>query len=135
MKTYLEAYGERLERNDKALKEIALEVIKTNSDVEVYFNHNKNFKDSVLFFKGEMINSIGFHEVPYRWSGCGYQEFDKYHSGGENSAMPFTVEDVLNTFHPVTEIKLRQPDEYCKSKEQYLKWYSFYKRWEETNNE
>lgn len=130
MKTYMECYRERLERNSIALKELALEVIKSNPEIEVYFNHNKEkFQNSVLFFKGEMINSIGFHEVPYRWSGCGYHEFGKYHSGGENSSMPFTVEDVLSTFHPVTEIKLRQPNEYCKSKEQYLKWYSFYKRW------
>jgi len=44
--------------------------------------------------------------------------------------MPFDVNDVLTTFKPITSILRRQPNEYFKSKEDYLKWYSYLKRME-----
>ena len=132
MSDYLTAYRARMERNDKELKELAVNVLKADSTIEVYFHKDENkFQDSVVFFKEEQINFIGFHEVPYRWSGCGFHEHSgRSNPGGENSSMPFTVDDVLNTFHSVTEVKWRQPNEYFKSKEQYLKWSSYLKRWE-----
>lgn len=126
MKTYIEAYGERLDRNEKALLELANKILEIHPEVEIYRHHDLQRKVSSLkFFKGELINSIGFHEVPYRWSGCGYGEHSNSHNGGENVCMPFDVEDVMTTFKPVTSIKFRQPNEYFKSKEQYLKWHSF----------
>ena len=126
MTTYFEAYQARLERNDKALKDLANEVIKQDPEVEVYFHKDDNqLKSSVIFFKGEQINSVSFHEVPYHWSGCGV----KSHNGGYNVSMPFDANDVLTTFQPVTNILKSQPNEYFKSKEQYLKWLTFYKKW------
>lgn len=124
MSDYFTAHTARMERNDIALHELAADVIKQDPEVEVYFHYDDRYKGSVLFFKGEDINSVSFHEVPYHWSGCGLKD----HSGGDNVSMPFDVEDVLTTFHPVTGILKQQPNEYFKSKEQYLKWYSFYKQ-------
>jgi len=127
---YWTAYRARLERNDKELKELAKKVIESNPNIEVYFHHEDKFQNNVLFFNGESINSVSFHEVPYYWSGCGFTD----HYGGENSSMPFDVDDVMNTFKSIRSIKYRQPNEYFKSKEQYLKWYSFYKRFGITND-
>ena len=124
---YFKAYTERLQRNDDALKSLASEVLKKDPEIEAYFHENNNrYKNSVIFFKGELINSIQFHEVPYHWSGCGIKD----HSGGENVSMPFDVDDVITTFHPVREILRMQPNDFFKSKEQYLKWHSWLKRWE-----
>jgi hypothetical protein len=130
MSDYLEHYRLRLERNNKELKELADNVIKADPEVEVYFNRNNELQNSLCFFKGESINGIAFYKVPYRWSGCGYSEFGKCHNGGENVSMPFDVNDVLTTFIPITNIKKSQPNNFFKSKEQYLKWYSFYEKYE-----
>lgn len=125
MSDYFTAHTERMQRNDKALHELAANVIKEDPTIEAYFHHDDSLKSNVLFFKGENINSVSFHEVPYHWSGCGIKD----HSSGDNVSMPFDVNDVLTTFHPITGILKYQPNVYFKSKEQYLKWYSFYKRW------
>lgn len=126
MSDYLTAYGLRLERNEEALLKLAKDVMELDPTVEVYHSGNLERKiSSLTFFKGEDINSVGFHEVPYRWSGCGFREFYNYHSGGENVAMPFTAEDVLKTFKPVTTVMKSQPNQYFKNKEHCLKWYSW----------
>jgi len=129
MSDYLKHYRLRLERNDKELRELADNVIKAEPEVEVYFHRSNELQNSLCFFKGESINGIAFHEVPYRWSGCGYSEFGKSHNGDDNVSMPFDVNDVLTTFKPITSILKSQPDKHFKSKEQYLKWYSFYERY------
>jgi len=126
MSDYFTDYRARLERNQEALLELAVNVIQADPEVEVYLSNDGAFHRSVIFFKGETINSVSFHEVPYRWSGCGVTN----HSGGENVSMPFNVDDVLTTFKPITSILWRQPNEYFKSKEQYLKWCSYLKRME-----
>ena len=119
-------YQRRMERNDWELKKIAKEIIKINPEIEVYFYEDDNmYQKNVVFFKGENINTIQFHEAPYHWSGCSISN----HNGFENCSMPFTVDDVLTTFHPITVVIKSQPNEHFKSKEQYLKWHSFYKRW------
>lgn len=126
---YFEAHRARMQRNNDALLKLADEVIEADSSIEVYICRNDNLQSSVSFFKGELINGIGFHEVPYHWSGCGISD----HSGGENISMPFTVDDVLKSFSPVTNIVNRRPTqhtvEYFKSKEQYLKWCSYLKQY------
>jgi len=126
MSDYLTAYRERMERNHNALIELAKNVIKADPEVEVYFHYYNKYQDGVTFFKGEMINSVQFHEVPYHWSGCGL----KSHNGGDDVSMPFDVNDVLTTFKPITSILWRQPNEYFKSKENYLKWCSYLKKLE-----
>lgn len=120
MKDFLTAYGERLERNSAALLKLATDVMAADPTVEVYCHRDDKHKKGLVFFKGEEINKIHFHEVPYHWSGCGYAE----HFGGENLAMPFTVEDVLQTFKPVTTVMDRH-DTFFKSKAEYLKWCSY----------
>lgn len=131
MKTYLEAYGERLERNQTALLKLADKVLATNPEIEIYHNSNASdrFIQGLVFFNGENINSIHFHEVPYRWSGCGYGEFNRSHSGGENVSMPFDVQDVLTTFRPVTSVNHTHSTTF-KTKDQYLKWCSYLVRYE-----
>ena len=128
MNNYWTARKARFERNQNDLLELAKKVKEKYPSIEIYVHHEypQAYLKSITFFKDEMINSIGFHEVPYHWSGCGYKE----HSGGENVSMPFDEDDVFRTFKPITSILFRQPNEHFKSKEQYLKWYSFLKKFE-----
>lgn len=130
MKTYLEAYRERLERNQSNLFDLAKAILKINPAIEIYHHKDeKRLKSGIVFFDGEKINNINFHEVPYRWSGCGFTEFGKSHSGIEGSEMPFSNEDVLTTFKPITSER-KSINENFKTKEQYLKWYSFLTKFE-----
>ncbi len=130
MSDYLSSYRQRLIRNNDALKKLADDVIKEDPEIEVYFHYEDRLHQYVVFFKGELRNNVGFHEVPYRWSGCGYGEFSYSHMGKANCEMPFTVNDVLTTFKPITEIcKFELTKVFFKSKKDYLKWYSFYKRY------
>lgn len=124
MSDYLYAYASRLKRNEAALLKLADEVIALDPEVEVYHSETHRHISSIVFFKGENINSVAFHEVPYRWSGCGYGEHSRSHSGGENSSMPFTAQDVLNTFKPVTTVHSTD-NKFHKSKAEYLKWHSW----------
>jgi hypothetical protein len=126
MSDYLTDYRARMERNHNALMELAKNVVKADPEVEAYIGRNDVLIKSVVFIKGETINGVAFLEVPYRWSGCGISN----HSGGDNVSMPFDVNDVLTTFKPITTILNRQPDEYFKSKEDYLKWCSYLNRME-----
>lgn len=132
MNNYLEAYYARIIRNHEDLLKLVTDVLEKDPSVEAYYHKeidNRRLISSVVFFKGEEINGIGFHEVPYRWSGCGYSEFSNSHSGGNNCEMPFTAEDVLNNFRSITTIKLRYYT-YFKSKSEYLKWCSYLKKHE-----
>ena len=121
--TYLEAYSARLARNEQELKNLIHEVQKLHPKIKAYVSNN-GIIQGVVFIDGENINSIHFHEVPYRWSGCGYSEFGKSHYGGENMAMPFTVEDVINGFSPITS-KNHTHNTKFQNIEQYLKWCSY----------
>lgn len=125
MKTYFDSYRERLERNQSKLFNLAKAVLKINHNIEVYHHKDENrIKSGLIFFDGEKINSIQFHEVPYRWSGCGYSEFGTSHNGIEGSEMPFNIYDVLETFKPITTVRKNQKETF-KSKEQYLNWCSY----------
>lgn len=123
------AYIARKQRNNDALLKLAKKVIEIDSSIEVYHHKSDKQISSLTFFKGEEVNGIGFHEVPYRWSGCGYTEHGKSHKGKDNLSIPFDLADVLTSFHPITDIKHRQPNEYFESKEQYLKWCSYLKKY------
>jgi hypothetical protein len=123
---YLEAYRARLERNNDELLALANKVLqldKTNT-IRVYVHESKPFKQNLVFIRGEEINSISFHEVPYHWSGCGHED----HAGGDNVSMPFTVRDVMTTFKPITLVN-KSINEKFKTVDQFLKWYSFYKEY------
>lgn len=122
---YWEAYRARLDRNQADLLKLAADVMAADNEVEVYRHHDeKRAVSSITFFKGEEINSVSFHEVPYRWSGCGYGEHNGCHSGGDNVSMPFDVNDVLTTFKPVKGMRKSQVEVF-KTKDQYLKWCSW----------
>ncbi len=123
MSDYMTAYRDRLERNQASLIQLIKEVQEKDPAIEayVYDEQGSRLIGSVTFFKGELINRIGFHEVPYRWSGCGYGEHSRSHSGGDNIAMPFSADDALTTFHPI------EHNSRTKDKATYLKWYSFLK--------
>lgn len=132
MSDYLDAYRARLERNQAALVQLIKDVLAKDSSIEAYVNRDiSRFIDRVVFLKDESINAIGFHEVPYRWSGCGFPEFGNSHSGGENVAMPFTADDVVSTFKPITKV-MHTHDKAFKSKEQYLKWCSYLSKFDTT---
>lgn len=141
MSDYLIAYGERLKRNQEQLISLINDVKEKYPEIEIYvyndFLKRKTLLNNVLFFKGEQINSIRFHEVPYGWSGCSYPKNGNTHPGGDNVSMPFTADDVANNFKSVTKLikshttKQNQPfTEYFESKKHYLNWYSFYKKYE-----
>lgn len=129
MSNFFDAYRERLKRNHNALLQLADDLIKIDPEIEAYiYREERRLVSNVVFFKGEGYNSIGFHDVPYRWSGCGHGEFSYSHGGGENHSMPFTPEDVLKTMQPITTV-IKGGDVRFKSKDQFLTWYSFYKRY------
>jgi hypothetical protein len=134
MSDYFKAYRARLERNHNALVQLIKDVQKKDNSVEAYINRNDELINHVVFIKDESINSIGFHEVPYRWSGCGYKETHSSHWGGENSSMPFTADDVLSTFTPIKGSRLSQLESF-KDKKHYLKWCSYLKKYEVTEEE
>lgn len=122
---FLEARTARYKRNEEAILKLVKEVLEADSEIEAYVHNSDKVISSVTFFKGNDINSISFHEVPYRWSGCGFKE----HGGSNHTLdMPFELIDVLSEFKPIRSILLRQPNEYFKSKEEYLKWCSWLKQ-------
>lgn len=126
MKTFFEAYGERLEQNQTDLINFAKEVRIKHPEIEIYRSSVDGFISGLVFFKSEDKNEIHFHEVPYRWSGCGHGEFYDSHYGKEHNRMPFNIDDLISTFRPITRIKYSQPNNFFKSKADFLKKYSFY---------
>lgn len=126
MKNYLEAYRERMEKNEADLLKLANEVLAINPKIEVYRHKNTDrLINGLVFFDGENINSICFHEVPYRWSGCGFPEFGNSHFGNDITCyLPFTADDVIKTFHPVTDVNNTHNTKF-EDKEQYLKCLSY----------
>lgn len=117
---YLEAHFARMQRNNDQLISLAKEVLAIDSTIEVYINRNEKNQNGIVFIKGETINSVQFHEVPYHWSGCGV----KNHGGGENISMPFDAQDVLSTFKPITTVMWSYKEPF-KNRAQYLKWCSY----------
>jgi len=138
MTDFFDAYRSRLERNQADIFALIKDVQALNPSIEAYVHHDTGrFQQGVVFIRNEEINSIHFHEVPYRWSGCGHGEFNNSHSGGENCSMPFTVEDVLKTFKPINTVRWRYKDKhglesvYFKNKQHYLEWCSYLKKYEQ----
>lgn len=131
MSDYFTARKLRFERNQADLIQLIKDVQLIDNTVEAYVHSDypKRFMERVTFIRGEEINTIRFHEVPYRWSGCGYSENHNSHWGGENSKMPFTAEDVIKTFQPIKGLRKSQV-ELFKDKEHYLKWCSYLKKYE-----
>ena len=132
---YLEARHARSIRNNDNLKNLADKVIAKDNSIEVYHNKNDNYIESIVFFKGEEIVSIGFHSVPFRWSGPpNFREFPKEGKRPKDGEleMPFTVEDVINGFSSIKNVRHRH-DTYFKSKKEYLDWCSYLVRYTKEN--
>ena len=137
MSDYLTAYRARLERNQAELIQLIKDVQAKDNSIEAYIYDEQGSRliGGVTFIKDEMVNSIHFHEVPYRWSGCGYEEHGKSHYGfvDQNLAMPFTADDVIKTFKPINQVRWRYknttPNDHSfepfKDKKHYLEWHSF----------
>lgn len=123
MNDYLKAYRERLERNHNDLLNLAKDVVAANPKVEVYGSANKNLYSGLVFILGQKINSVSFHEVPYRWSGCGYGEFK---NSNYSSRMPFIAEEVLNTMKDISTVN-KTVNEKFTNKNEYLIWCSYLK--------
>lgn len=131
MGDYLTAYRARLERNQVALIQLIEEVQQKKPSIEAYvYDQQQRLLSGVVFIDGEYITSVQFHEVPYRWSGPGYDEFHKSHSGGENSSMPFDADDVINGMKPIAGMRKSQIESF-KNREHYLKWCSYLKLYKE----
>lgn len=126
MKTYLEAYHERYLRNENNILKLCKEVLEKDPEIKVYaYFKNNRIISSVVFIKNETKNHIGFHEVPYRWSGCGYSEIGGLpHYGLRGNEMPFELNDVLDNFISITSVK-HSCDSYHKSVKGFLKWCSY----------
>jgi hypothetical protein len=147
MSDYFKAYRARLERNQAQIIQLIKDVQEKDNSVEayVYDQQGSRLLSGVTFIKEESVNSIHFHEVPYRWSGCGYGEHGNSHYGGENSSMPFTADDVLSTFRPINTVRWRyvnkNPNDHSfipyRDKKHYLEWNLFlkpFKHEEKSNN-
>jgi len=128
MSDYLKAYQGRMARNQEDILQLIKEVQEKDPYIEAYVHRdyydNDRYIGGVVFIKGEEINSIHFHEVPYRWSGCGHGEFSNSHYGLENSKMPFTAKDVVTNFKPINGCR-KSNVEVFKNKEHYLNWCSY----------
>ena len=129
MSDYLTAYYARMVRNQEELIKLINEVKEKDPSIEAYV-HADYYRDgrcisSVKFIKDETINGIGFHEVPYHWSGCGFREHGGImNPGGNNYCMPFTADDVISTFVPIKGGRLSQVETF-RDKAHYLKWCSY----------
>lgn len=133
MSDYLKAYRERLERNHAELIKLINDVQAIDSTIEAYVYDNPNrLLSGVVFIKEEEINSIHFHETPYRWSGCGYPEFGNSHYGTENSGLPFTANDVIANFEPIKDKRKSQIEKF-RNKEHYLNWCSYLTKFNPNN--
>lgn len=128
MKTYFEAHRERLENNQTALLKLAGEVLAKDPTIEIY-HYKDQLIPGLIFIKGEKINSVHFHEVPYRWSGCGHREFS---NSNHTLEMPFSADDVLSTFKPIAGKRLSQVETF-KNKAHYLKSCSYLTRFTPKN--
>lgn len=121
---YFEARKERLIRNNDDLKNLADKVLAIDNTVEVYHNDRDHYIESITFFRGEDIVKITFSEVPFRWSGPSTRSAKNQ----ENIAMPYTAENVLNSFKTVKNQKHRY-DGCFESKKEYLDWCSYLVRY------
>jgi hypothetical protein len=103
MKSYFEAYKERLVRNDIELRSLAESLKNSGYEIFIYGNDNKllsGFKvfDSTL----TKCCYVSFNEVPYLWTvsipikpsknGGSYTAIRSY--GGENFSLNFSIEDI-----------------------------------------
>jgi hypothetical protein len=103
MKTYFDAYNERLIRNDNELRSLAESLKNSGYEIFIYGNDNK-LLSGFKVFDSTLTKScyVSFSEVPYSWTvsipikpsknGSSYTAITSY--GGENSCLDFTVEDI-----------------------------------------
>ena len=121
--TQFETRQARLKRNHENLIRLAIDTIFQNPYIEVYLhkNHQNENISGIYFFNGEMYNKVQFHEVPYRWSGCGFGEFYKSNNSSE---MPFTPSDVLSTMIDIKTVQ-KQHKTFFKGKKEFLTWFSW----------
>ena len=117
---YFEARRNRAIRNDDALKNLADKLVRKDPTIQAYINRNETVHESIVFIRGEELCSITFTTVPFKWNGPS----KKSAKNQENIAMPYTPEDVLDSFHTVKNVKHRH-DTYFKSMEEYLGWCTY----------
>ena len=99
----MEAYRERLEKNEQTFLEIAKELRKRGCDVYAPKNGRVNF---IHVVKETSQCTFGFGEVPYRWYVSAHVDM-KVH--GQSSKDIKVVHGTKSTFTPDEIIKLMQP--------------------------
>jgi len=117
---YFEAKKQRCYKNQEELLQLAKEVKEADSNIDIYKNKNQSIIEGLTFIKGELIKSVRFHSVPYRWSGPikRTREVTRY------LGMPYTANDIINGLCSITNVH-HHHDTYFKSMEEYLKWCSY----------
>ena len=111
-------------RNERYLLSLAAEVQKIDPSIKCYVHEDDTrILSGLCFIKKETINFIHFHEVPYRWSGCGFSAHEESCYVLEN---PFTANDVTSTFQPITTQR-KKYNEFFKTVEQYVSWHTWLK--------
>ncbi len=99
MKTYMEAYGERLQRNDATFKKVAEELKKQGCEVFAPKDKLINF---IKVFRGDSHIVFGFGEVPYNWYLQICLKPSKEHGSGRTLEQicieenPFTTEHIIS---------------------------------------
>lgn len=104
MKSYFEAYKERLVRNDIELRSLAESLKNSGYEIFIYCSDNNKLLSGFKVFDSTLTKScyVSFNEVPYRWTVSIPIKPSKNDSsytaktsfGGENSCLDFTVEDI-----------------------------------------
>ena len=109
MKTYIEAYRERLERNDSRLKKLATELILLGCKV---FIPKERLANLIFVVKGDKHINVVFGEVPYRWYLSMEYKPSKENGSGRTletshliDEMPYSAEYVLSKMQPNPEVK------------------------------
>lgn len=114
MKTYFEAYQERLRANDRMLRDLGKKLQNLGFTVEIpVHNHgNKSLLAFITIYDKAKENGVrvSFREVPYRWTfsydrkpdkdkGSGFIGKEYWVDGIED--FPFSVQDVIDNFKPM----------------------------------
>ncbi len=108
MKTYLEAYGERLKRNNDTFVKIA-EELKSNG-CQVFAPKNQLI-NSIKVFRDDSHVILGFGEIPYNWYLQICLKPSKEHGSGRTikeihtEENPFTLEQILGAMVANPQVK------------------------------
>lgn len=101
MKTYLEAYHERKQKNEQSIFNFS-KVLKENGFTVLVTERNPDrFISNCLITKGNKSVSLQFCEVPYRWSLSISWKPNKDNGSGKTVLVNYNLEKVLFSMNEI----------------------------------